>query len=181
MEDHSYSLPIWAKDTQSVVQKALSKENIELRPAADVHSDQKTFDVTGCLKPYSPHAPIELAAVSNDDAPQSQLPLRHDNQKQPDSNGGTRINLDKSDVSATRSIDSKSSPKKKPNGRVLYCNIPCGGNVNIPDEKKFNINPYTNFYFVYYNIKVPFVTNEALILLATNKIDTFCDPFIIEF
>ncbi|TGO47287.1 hypothetical protein BCON_0285g00120 [Botryotinia convoluta] len=123
MEDGSYSLPIRAKDTQSVVQNALSKENVELCPAADVHSDQKTFDGAGSSKHYSPHAPIKLAAASNDDAPQSQLPLRNDNKDQQDSAGGTRIKPDKLDTSANGSIDSQSSPKKKPNSRVLFCDI----------------------------------------------------------
>ncbi|KAF5874691.1 uncharacterized protein Bfra_004706 [Botrytis fragariae] len=123
MGNHSYLLPIRAKDTRSVVQNALSQENIESRPAADVHSDQKTFDVAGSPEPYSPHAPIESAATSNDDAPQSRLPLRHNNNEQQDSVGDTRIKSDKLEMSANDSTDSQSSPKKKTNGRVLYCDI----------------------------------------------------------
>ncbi|TGO36127.1 hypothetical protein BHYA_0135g00330 [Botrytis hyacinthi] len=123
MEAPSYSLPVRAKGTQIVVHNALSEENVELGPAADIHLHQKTFDGAGSPEPYSPHAPIQSAPASNDGALQSQNPLRHDNKEQKDSEDGTRIKPEKLDMSATGSIDSQSSPKKKPNGRVLYCDI----------------------------------------------------------
>ncbi|KAF7886818.1 uncharacterized protein EAF02_003465 [Botrytis sinoallii] len=123
MEDHSPPLPIRAKDTQSVVQNALSKQDIDFRAAADVHSDQKIFDGAGSPEPLSHNVRIEPAAVFNDVASQSQLPLRHDNKEQQNSNRGTRINPDKLGMSAAGSIDSQRSPKKKPNGRVLICDI----------------------------------------------------------
>ena len=47
MVDHSNSLLSRAKDTQSVVQNGLSKELVDLRQTADVHSDQKMFNGAG--------------------------------------------------------------------------------------------------------------------------------------
>lgn len=38
--------------------------------------------------------------------------------------------------------------------QLRICSLPCGNKVNILDEKKFNINPYANFYFAYYNINI---------------------------
>ena len=57
---------------------------------------------------------------------------------------------------------------------------PCVDKVNIQNEKKFNINPHTNSYCIYYNLKVPFVINEIFILVTTNIIHKFCNLFITE-
>ncbi|TEY49387.1 hypothetical protein BOTCAL_0287g00120 [Botryotinia calthae] len=113
MVDHSNPLPIRVKKIQSVVQNGLYKELVDLRPTADV---QKTFNGADSPKPYSLHSRIESAAPFDDDAPQNQLQLRH-------SAGRTITNPDKLDMSATGSIDSHSAPNKKPNGRVLFCDI----------------------------------------------------------
>ncbi|TGO83890.1 hypothetical protein BPOR_0579g00090 [Botrytis porri] len=104
MEDHPYSLPIKTNDAKIEVQNVLSKNKVDLRPASDTHSDQNTS--LDSSKPHPPLAIAESAAASMNDAPQSENSLRHDNKDQRDSAGGTRIN-----------------PHKKPNGRVLYCDI----------------------------------------------------------
>ncbi|KAF7944933.1 uncharacterized protein EAE97_005566 [Botrytis byssoidea] len=74
---------------------------------------------------------IESGAAFNDIAFQPQLPLRNDSKERKDSDGGTRIKPDKLDMSATGLIDSQSSPKKKLNSRVLYCDI-LGSDGTLP-------------------------------------------------
>lgn len=65
-------------------------------------------------------------------------------------------------------------------GGLIDCD-PCSDKVNILNEKRFNINPHTNIYFVYCDDNTLFVINEVIVLLIMNKICPFCNLFIIEF
>ena len=53
---------------------------------------------------------------------------------------------------------------------------PCGGKVNIFDEKKFNINPHTNFITYITIIIYIFVSNEIAISLLTNICHSKWEP-----
>ncbi|KAM0313862.1 hypothetical protein ACHAO8_005108 [Botrytis cinerea] len=52
-------------------------------------------------RPYSIHVRVKSAAAFNDDAPQYQLQLRHDDEQQQDSAGRTKTNPERLDMSAT--------------------------------------------------------------------------------
>ncbi|ATZ51449.1 hypothetical protein BCIN_07g00850 [Botrytis cinerea B05.10] len=53
------------------------------------------------IRPYSIHVRVKSAAAFNDDAPQYQLQLRHDDEQQQDSAGRTKTNPERLDMSAT--------------------------------------------------------------------------------
>lgn len=65
--------------------------------------------------------------------------------------------------------------------RSRFPHKPCGSEVNIFDEKKFNINPHVNFYYIYNNNNIYiFVSNDIVTFLIMNICCFKRNSFIIE-